>query len=128
MGTRNNERLQRLSSTMAALALGLLASACSDDDGEAGPGGPNLGKDGSVTTPLDGSVGIDATIPTGSDGGDAGTQQPNNGDCKGQGGCYSCAPTKDISNEQLLNTCSTGCRPFDNSARIPGFTGTLPTL
>jgi len=128
MGTRNNRRMHLLASTMGALALGLLASACSDDAGEAGPGGPNLTNDGSVTTVIDGGVGIDATVPnTGSDAGDAGGQQPT-GDCKGTDGCYSCAPTKDTTNLQLLNTCSTGCRPFKNSERIPGFTGTLPAL
>ena len=42
------------------------------------------------------------------------------------GSCYPCAPT---TNDQLENACTDStCMPFDDKARIPGFTGTLPTI
>ncbi|HET9958168.1 MAG TPA: hypothetical protein VFQ61_26915 [Polyangiaceae bacterium] len=46
----------------------------------------------------------------------------------GPGGCYACDP--DGSDDlQFLNRCSdSDCSPFDNSQRIPGFSGTLPPL
>lgn len=63
----------------------------------------------------------DGGLPNGGDGGP--------GDCDGatgDGGCYACTPTN---NDQLENACTDStCLPFDDNARIPGFTGTLPTI
>jgi hypothetical protein len=128
MGTLNNRQL------LAALALGLSFAACGDD-GEKGPsGGPSINLDGGVPALIDSGLGKDATsVVPGTDGAavvDSGVVVPpvNTGDCKGANGCYSCKPTPTITSPQLLNTCSTGCREFDNAKRIPGFTGTLPPL
>jgi len=110
MGTRNNKLWQ-----LAALSIALLAVGCGDDD-EAGPSGPILTID-SGTPSLDGSLqtpdaAVDAAAPS--------------GECRGANGCYSCKPA---SNVQLLNACATGCVPFDNSKRLPGYQpGKLPPL
>jgi len=125
MGTLNNRQL------LATLALGLSLVACGDD-GEKGPsGGPSINLDSGVPK-LDSGLGNDATVSPGTDGSvlvDSGVPPVvNTGDCKGANGCYSCKPTPTITNAQLLNTCFTGCREFDNAKRIPGFTGTLPPL
>lgn len=42
------------------------------------------------------------------------------------GGCFACTP---VTNDQLENACTDStCLPFDDKARIPGFTGTLPAV
>ena len=129
MGTLNKRQLV---STLVGLLLGVSAAACGDDSGEKGPsGGPSINLDSGVAS-LDSGLGSDATTSTGGDGAtvlvDSGTPVVNTGDCKGANGCYSCKPTPTITSAQLLNTCSTGCREFDNTKRIPGFAGTLPPL
>jgi hypothetical protein len=130
MGTLNNKRWQLLRTTLATLALGLTAAACGDDDGERSPGGgTNINLDAGGNNPIDGGIGLDATVNTGSDGGsDGAVQQPSNSDCKGANGCYSCKPSATTTSPELLNSCATGCVPFDNKARIQNFTGTLPRL
>ena len=51
------------------------------------------------------------------------------GDCDAStadGACYPCVP---VTNDQLENACTDStCLPFDDNARIPGFTGTLPPV
>jgi hypothetical protein len=51
------------------------------------------------------------------------------GDCSADfdaGQCYPCAAT---TNDQLLNACSSSnCVPFDDTTRVPNFTGTLPPV
>lgn len=131
MGTLNNREFL---TTLVALALGVSAAACGDDSGEKGPGSPSINLDSGVPA-IDSGVGSDATTGTGGNdgstvGGDSGAPVVvNPGDCKGANGCYSCKPTPTITNAQLLNTCATGCREFDNTTRLPGgFNGTLPPL
>jgi hypothetical protein len=128
MGTLNNSKV---ATTLAALGLMASVVACGDDSGEKGPsGGPSINLDSGVPA-IDSGAGPDATTNTGTDGAtavDSGTQVVNTGDCKGANGCYSCKPTPTITNVQLLNTCATGCREFDNTKRLPGFAGTLPPL
>jgi hypothetical protein len=133
MGTLNYSKLL---TTLTALALGVSAAACGDDSGEKGPtGGPSINLDSGVPA-IDSGLGNDATTnPVGNDGSvvvgaDTGTPVVvNPGDCKGANGCYSCKPTPTITSPQLLNTCATGCREFDNTKRLPGgFNGTLPPL
>jgi len=129
MGTLNNRQL------LATLALGLSFAACGDD-GEKGPsGGASINLDSGVPGAIDSGIGKDATtVVPGADGAtvvDSGVvvvPPVNTGDCKGANGCYSCKPTPTITSAQLLNTCSTGCREFDNAKRIPGFTLPLPPL
>jgi hypothetical protein len=117
---------------LVLLALGLSASACGDDT-EKGPTGNSI-VDGSVFTPS-----IDAGTPsqpgpsTGNQGDATTPTTPVTGidsgapsaDCKGTNGCYSCKPA---TSAQFLNACAEGCQKFDNSKRIPGFTGTLPPI
>jgi hypothetical protein len=68
---------------------------------------------------LDGS--LNPANEAGTDAGAAPT-----GECKGVNGCYSCAPKTNV---QLLNACATGCVPFDNAKRLPGYQpGKLPPL
>ncbi|MDQ2647440.1 MAG: hypothetical protein M3020_26795 [Myxococcota bacterium] len=90
-----------------AIVAGSLAAACGDDaDGD----DPNV---------------IPSTGGKSGSGGEGGGGEAN---CEPQGeyNCYPCAPKTD---EQYLNQCSDAeCSPFDNAARIPGFTGTLPDL
>jgi hypothetical protein len=130
MGTLNNRQLL---TALAALALGVTASACGDDSGEKGPSDhPSINLDSGVPAIDSGLGGNDgATTTIGNDGStlvDSGAPPVSTGDCKGANGCYSCKPTATTTSVQLLNTCSTGCREFDNTKRIPGFTGTLPPL
>lgn len=127
MGTLNYRQL------LATLALGLSFAACGDDGENKPSDRPSINLDSGVPT-IDSGLGKDATsVVPGSDGAtvaDGGVVPPpvNTGDCKGANGCYSCKPTPTITSAQLLNSCSTGCREFDNATRIPGFTGTLPPL
>lgn len=126
MGTR------KLSISLATLALSLSAAACGDDDEKAPGGGTNINPDAAGIAPIDGGIGLDATV--GTDGGGSNTdagpvvEQPNTGDCKGANGCYSCKPVATTTSPQLLNSCANGCVSFDNKARIANFTGTLPQL
>ena len=135
MGTRNTKRLP-LFGTL--LALGLSAAACSDDSGEKGPSTPVItAPDGGTNKPIDAGSQLDAAR-----GLDSSTVAPDSGnvvvvnpgsDCPVSNGCYPCAAPKAAvtptaaTSERLLNTCATGCRPFDNK-KLPGFTGTLPPL
>jgi hypothetical protein len=64
--------------------------------------------------------------------GDGGTGPGGDGsptDCSADfdaGQCYPCAAT---TNDQLQNACTTSnCQPFDDFARIPNYTGTLPVV
>lgn len=139
MGTRIPKRFNLSYPLLGLLTLSLLASACSDDSSkEAGPSAPVItASDSGASRPIDAGSPLDAS--TGLDSGasgatDAGPGGVNTGsDCPVSNGCYPCAAPKAAvtptaaTSERLLNTCSTGCRPFDNK-KLPGFTGTLPPL
>src|SRR5262245_6224112 len=50
-----------------------------------------------------------------------------NGFDPGSGKCFPCTPQNNL---ELLNACTTGCVPFDDTARITNFApdGALPTV
>jgi hypothetical protein len=109
MGTRMNGSLQK------ALLLGWVLAGCGEDEEDPVPTGPVL--------PIDAAVPIDANQPTADGATDASVPT---GQCTGPNGCFSCRPT---SNRELLNTCASGCVPFDNTKRLPGYVpGRLPPL
>jgi hypothetical protein len=118
MGTLNNKRISSLQTALLALALGLGAAACGDDDNPTPGGPPVIGlPDGGPVTNLD--AGLDSGVVTTDGGSDGSVPPPAN--CTGAANCV-CAPKTSV---EFLNSCTTGaCRPFDNKARIPGFTGT----
>ena len=139
MGTRNTKRFNLLETVVTLLALGLVAGACGDDSKEAGPSTPVITAPdggGGGTKPIDAGSLLDASPGVDSAVSDAGTivvVNPPGSDCTLTNGCYPCAAPKaavtptTATSARLLNTCSTGCRPFDNT-KLPGFTGTLPPL
>ena len=140
MGTRNTKRIHLLQTAVTVLALGLVAGACGDDSKEAGPSTPVItAPDGGAGNKpidagslLDATTGVDSAVAV-QDGGPPVVVIPGS-DCVVANGCYPCAapkaavPATAATSERLLNTCSTGCRPFDNKQKLPGFTGTLPPL
>ena len=91
--------------------------------------------DGGPSKPIDAGSLLDAATGVDSRAPDSGPVVVVNtgSDCPVSNGCYPCAAPKAAvtptaaTSERLLNTCSTGCRPFDNK-KLPGFTGTLPPL
>lgn len=110
MGTRMNGSL------LKALLLGSMLAACGEDEEDPVPTTPVLPLDAAVP-PLDANqpaadAAPDAAAPT--------------GQCSGANGCFSCKPSN---NRELLNACASGCVPFDNTKRLPGFVpGRLPPL
>src|ERR1700712_5296785 len=122
MGTLNKSA-SSLRTACAILLLSFGSVACGgDDSGTKDGGGPVITlPDGGTHTPLDsGVVSIDSGFVATTDAGDAAAPPST---CVEKDGCK-CAPTKSV---EFLNSCTTGtCYPFDNNARIPGFTGTLP--
>lgn len=59
----------------------------------------------------------------------AGGDGSSSGDCGADfdaGQCYPCTATN---TDQLLNACTTSnCVPFDDTARVPNFDGSLPVI
>ena len=97
--------MMKRASLLLALAVASACGGSSNPHGDAGNPLPDLG----VDTGLD--TGTDAGVDSGVDAGDP---------CVDPSGCYACTPT---STTQFLNACTAGaCAPFDNVARIPGFT------
>lgn len=102
-------------------ALALVAVACGDDDDEAAP--PVLRPDGSVVQPPIDAGGLDANVPQGdSSVVDTGVN-PN--PVKGAPNCFAGTPTTSV---QLLNACAEGFVAFDDTTRLPGYTGGRASL
>jgi hypothetical protein len=100
-------------------ALAFAAVACGDDD-ETGPG-VIIRTDASVP-PIDAAVpSIDSSVP-------ADSSTPDTGISTGVKGAPGCFAGKPGTSKELLNACAEGFVEFDNTKRIPGFTGTLPSL
>jgi hypothetical protein len=132
MGTRNINRYS-LQTLFALLAMAS-AVACGGDDSEKGPGQIVITTPdgGSVSKPIDAGAGsIDSGL--GGDGsiviGDSGpavvvVTDPGLECAVNASGCYPCAAPKTAvaptaaTSARLLNTCSTGCFPFDNATRL----------